>query len=390
MFEDFLDLFGLGDGTDDDDFQDMDNGMEMYQPQHMQPNEMEMYQPQHTQPNEMEMYQPQNVAQPMEMYQPVSAGIPVDIDGDGIMDGLAFQTPQDLDGDGIAETLVVESQLDLDGDGLVDTVSTEVYSDPNLDGVADYYSATTVSDFDGDGQADYMITAEDYNGDGVFEASGEYMDTNGDGIMEPIDQYSPVYPENSGNAPAYETFDPSGTDPALVIGDPAGNMENWHWQETGTSCAVASQEFVLEQLTGHEFDEAQLRELAEENGWYDIQGGTPMDDVGNILEHMGLHVEQSMDNTMEDIAHCLENGGQVIVGVDSSELWNGTNDELFGPGMDADHAVQVTGIDLSNPDQPMVVLNDPGAANGGGAMVPVDAFVDAWEDSGCFMVEAYA
>lgn len=58
--------------------------------------------------------------------------------------------------------------------------------------------------------------------------------------------------------------------------------------------------------------------------------------------------------------------------------------------MDADHAVQVTGIDMSNPDQPMVILNDPGAANGGGAMVPVDAFVDAWEDSGCFMVEAYA
>lgn len=363
MFEDFLDIFGLGDGTDDNDFQDMGN--------------------------DMEMYQHQNVAQPTEMYQPECAGIPVDIDGDGIMDGLVFQTQQDLDGDGIAETVIVESQLDLDDDGFVDTVSTEIYSDSNLDGVVDYYSGTSASDFNGDGQADYMITAADYNGDGVFEASGEYMDTNNDGIMESVDQYSPIYPESSGNAPAYETFDPSETDPANVVGDPTGNMENWHWQETGTSCAVASQEFVLEQLTGREFEEAQLRELAEENGWYDIQGGTPMDDVGNILEYMGLHVEQSMGNTMDDIVQCLQNGGQVIVGVDSSELWNGTNDEMFGPGMDADHAVQVTGIDFSNPDQPMVILNDPGAANGGGAMVPMDSFVDAWEDSSGFMVEAY-
>ena len=37
-----------------------------------------------------------------------------------------------------------------------------------------------------------------------------------------------------------------------------------------------------------------------------------------------------------------------------------------------------------------IILNDPGTSNGGGAMVPLEAFVDAWEDSGCFMVAAYA
>lgn len=350
MFEEFLDFLGFGDDGDED-VADVNS----------------------------DVFYPQG-----------DAGIPVDIDGDGIADGMAYENYQDLDGDGYAETVVVESHIDLNDDGITETVSGEIYSDTDGDGIVDYYSAATVSDFDGDGQADYMLTVEDYDGDGVFEASSEFMDTNGDGTLEPMDPYAPIYPEDSGNAPAYETFNPAASDPDSIIGDPQGNMENWHWQETGTSCAIASQEFVLEQLTGQEFEESDLRELAEENGWYDIEGGTPMDDVGNILEHMGLSVEQSLGNNVEDITRCLENGGQVIVGVDSSELWNGTNDELFGPGMDADHAVQVTGIDYTNPDQPMVILNDPGTANGGGAMVPLEAFVDAWEDSGCFMVEAYA
>ena len=291
MFEDFLDLIGLEDGGDDD--------LEMYQPQHANQD-------------------------PIEMYHPVSAGTPVDLDEDGIMDGLLFQG------------------------------------------------------------------REDYNEDGIFEALGEFMNTDEDGIVEPVDQYSPIYYEDSGAAPAYETFDPSRADLDSIVGDPAGNMENWHWQETGTSCAVASQEFVLEQLTGQEFSEGELRQLAEENGWYDPEGGTTMDDVGNILAHMGLHVEQNMGSTMSDIEQCLASGGQVIVGVDSGELWSGENEEMFGPGMDADHAIQVTGIDYSNPAEPMVIINDPGASNGGGAMIPIDEFVDAWEDSGCFMVEAYA
>lgn len=291
MFEDFLDLIGLEDGGDDD--------LEMYQPQHANQD-------------------------PIEMYHPVSAGTPVDLDEDGIMDGLLFQA------------------------------------------------------------------REDYNEDGIFEALGEFMNTDEDGIVEPVDQYSPIYYEDSGAAPAYETFDPSRADLDSIVGDPVGNMENWHWQETGTSCAVASQEFVLEQLTGQEFSEGELRQLAEENGWYDPEGGTTMDDVGNILAHMGLHVEQNMGSTMSDIEQCLASGGQVIVGVDSGELWSGENEEMFGPGMDADHAIQVTGIDYSNPAEPMVIINDPGASNGGGAMIPIDEFVDAWEDSGCFMVEAYA
>ena len=38
-------------------------------------------------------------------------------------------------------------------------------------------------------------------------------------------------------------------------------------------------------------------------------------------------------------------------------------------------------FDRSDPEHPMVILNDSGHVNGQGAMVPLDEFVDAWDDS---------
>lgn len=240
-------------------------------------------------------------------------------------------------------------------------------------------------DLDGDGIVDWMQTGEDFNNDHIFEQIQEFSGLEG---MSLWDGDNSGYLE--GCAPTYETFDPDAADMEYIIGNPEDAMESWHWQETGTSCAVASQEFVLERLTGHEFHESDLRVLAEEQGWYSPEGGTPMDDVGNLLEHMGLTVERSQGNSIRDLEECLQNGGEVIVGVDSSEIWEGQDDDFFGPGIDADHAVQVIGLDYSDPGNPLVILNDPGTANGGGAMIPLEIFMGAWEDSGCFMVEAYA
>lgn len=315
---------------------------------------------------------------------------PVDIDGDGTIDGYMYQHMEDLNDDGIADVVVSEMHLDLDHDGIEDTVYTDVTADTDLDGEVDYHMAITASDVNNDGQLDYISMKEDKDGDGVFDSISEFGDFDNDGIWDQIPSYSQEVFGDSGDASAYMTFDPLAANPESIVGNPAEAMESWHCQETGSSCAVASQEFVLEQLTGREFHESDLRELAESHGWYDPNGGTPMDDMGNILEYMGLDVRQSHGNTIDDIRECLENGGQVIVGVDSSELWSGQNNELFGPGMDADHAVQVIGLDYNDPSQPMVILNDPGTANGGGAMVPVEDFMFTWEDSGCFMVEAYA
>lgn len=310
-------------------------------------------------------------------------GVLVDTDGDGIADAMVFQQFRDTDGDGEVDTLVTEQRIDVDGDGVFDALQVDILEDVDGDGFVDAHSVITGLDTDGDGIVDYVETAKDFNNDGVFDSVE---------VLPGSDSASPVEDGGFmvGDAPAYENFDPRSADPAHIVGDPAEAMESWHHQETSNSCAVASQEFVLEQLTGREFDESVLRNLAEEQGWYSPRGGTPMEDVGNILEYMGLTVERSHGNSIRDLERCLERGGEVIVGVDSSEIWEGQDDDFFGPGMDADHAVQVIGIDYSSPGNPMVILNDPGAANGGGAMISMDVFMAAWEDSGCHMVAAYA
>lgn len=330
---------------------------------------------------------------------PVGDPYMVDLDGDGIPDAVATDRYMDTDGDGFMDTVLTELQFDSDGDGFLDTHESITNQDTDGDGIIDtvievvdtdgdniidYGIITVGQDTDGDGVFDVMQVGEDFDGNGVLDTLTDFADLDGDGFWDPLDGSA-----LAGNAPAYENFDPADSDDPGVIGDPAEAMENWHSQETNSSCAVASQEFVLETLTGREFSEAELRDLAEQNGWYDPNGGTPMDDVGNILEHMGLDVVKSQGNSIDDIERCLANGGEVIVGVDSSEIWDGEDDDFFGPGMDADHAVQVIGIDRSNPDDPMVILNDSGCANGCGALVPLDEFMDAWEDSGCFMVEAF-
>lgn len=256
------------------------------------------------------------------------------------------------------------------------------------------------------GAKDYIMDEDDImdgdaaTGDELFAEFADIAgtgDITGVGDMESddmqieildFDDSQELFPM-AGSAAAYETFRPEQTDPDCVIGNPEEVLDKWHMQASDSTCAVVSQEFVAEQLLGREFHEADLVRIAEEHGWYTSEGGTLADDVGNILEYMGLQVERSCGNSLEDLEKCLASGREVIVGVDADELWNGKNEEWFWPGRDANHAVQVIGIDKTDPEEPMIILNDPGASNGRGAMVPADEFLDAWEDSGCFMVEAY-
>ena len=305
-----------------------------------------------------------------------------------------YSYAEDTDGDGYAETLVEETYSDMNDDGVIDTVTTNVYVDTDLDGLTDYNESTTGMDLDGDGAIDSAITVVDADGDGqADETSVEVFGVDDDDMEDtdteiPADTDSDDIPEVN-TYDGYENFDPSTADMDSVVGDPASSMDSWHVQESDDTCAVVSQEFVLEDLTGEEFEEEDLVAIAEENGWYNEGGGTPMEDVGNILEYMGLDVEKSSGNDISDIEECLESGGEVIVGLDSDELWYG-DDDVYDAGEGANHAVEVIGIDYSDPDNPMVILNDSGTDDGCGALVPLDQFMDAWEDSDCYMVEAYS
>jgi hypothetical protein len=311
-----------------------------------------------------------------------------DTDGDGFSDSYARIDFVDTDGDGFEDTIT--NNYDLGTDGQVDGVT--YMTDTDHDGIGDTYGEITGYDTDGDGLIDTFTVAEDFNLDHVFDVeavvdqSGYVTDSDWMDHMDldnTFDEGELFY-----NISQAEHFNPSQYDADDIIGDPAEAMTVYHTQETDTSCAVASQEFVLDQLTGRDYTEAQLRDLAEDNGWYTLDEGTPMYDVGELLRSQGLDVESDYGNSLSDIENCLENGGAVIVGVDAYEVYGVGND--FGPGMDANHALQVIGIDQSDPGNPMMILNDPGTENGAGVMVPMNHFMDAWADSDNFMVEAYA
>ncbi len=306
-----------------------------------------------------------------------------DADGDGIFDNF-----EDISG-GFEDSMVeMDAEIyaeDTNGDDIADTVNTETTIDSDNDFRPDYYSVTEEVDVNGNGVADFIIFSEDINGDPVFDAVTQWDDPDGEENWEEVCSDGMELADAEAYN-VYDHFEPENSDGNGIIGDPGDAMESWHVQ-SGNTCAVVSQEFALESIFDREFDEDELRELAEDNGWYN--NGTSMEDVGKIMEYYGVNVEQSIGNSLDDLKESLAEGNQVIVGVDADELWSGQNEEMFGPGMDADHAIQVIGFDESDMANPMVIINDSGVANGQGVMVPAEEFLDAWEDSGCFMVEAY-
>ncbi len=151
-------------------------------------------------------------------------------------------------------------------------------------------------------------------------------------------------------------------------------------QSTGFTCAVKSQQLIL-QLFNIDVSEQELMDEAFDHGLL-TTSGTAMPDVGALLEMHGVETTTFMDGNVAILMHELAQGHQVIVGVDSGELWE-PFDEYFEDNR-PDHALIVTGIDATDPQNVMVIVTDPGC--GKVCAYPYDQFVDAWSDSNCFMV----
>jgi len=195
---------------------------------------------------------------------------------------------------------------------------------------------------------------------------------------------------------SHENFDAAHTE-GLIIGDPAHDLNFWHYQQRSDDCAIVAQESVLEGLTGLHFSENGLCAEALSNGCYHPGGGTPMEYVGYLLEHHGIPVEQHQHASFSDLADKLSHGEKIIVGVNSETIWTPDRDSVLGelvghypgiPGQGADHAVEVIGIVYpeSDPLHPKVILNDSGTPDGQGMMVPLEQFEQAWAGSDHFMV----
>lgn len=356
-----------------------------------------------------------------------SSVINSDEDGDGFIDTQKWEL--DTNGDGIVDSKgtvidtnhngffdeddTLEVSFDSNQNGMIDTYKIQV--DTDGDGKVDY--AEQGKDFNDDGEFDILKIFEDTTGNGKFDTMTEFFDSTGDGKLDmaeihrdydgdgiedwtQICNYNPetgtVTPLN--DAPEYgnisatfvnelPNYKPNENYPDGISGDPVSSMEHWEFQGNTNRCALYSQMFIVEEFTGQDIDIEDFAEIAYEQGWFN--DGTTFLNTNKMLDYYGIENEMSFHNDIDDIENCLDSGGKVIVAIDADEIWYGEGNDLFSPSSAANHAVEVIGIDYTNPERPMVILNDSGNPNGKGVMVPMEDFMDAWKDSECQMIKCY-
>ena len=175
---------------------------------------------------------------------------------------------------------------------------------------------------------------------------------------------------------------------AGVVGHLLEAMSHWHEQHHDQGAGLASQEFILAGHTGTRHTEAELTAIAADHGWLIPGGGTPLYDTGSLLEHFGFHVEQRHDGRLEDLELALADGMDVIVALTATDANPGQDLDHFPgiPGQEVSRAVQVIGVDRTDPAYPMVLFNDPGTSAGAGQTLQLTDFLDSWAASDNFMV----
>lgn len=153
----------------------------------------------------------------------------------------------------------------------------------------------------------------------------------------------------------------------------AEDLGQWQQQEKRMSCAVQCQRMVINDLTGSELTESELRQQGKEQNLYQDEVGTYTEDVGKLAENYGLEREQFEDMSVPELMELKQQGVNLIVGVDAALLEYPELEKVSCPN----HAVEVIGFDLSDVENPRVILNDPGRPDGRGSAYPMDIFEKA-------------
>ena len=253
-------------------------------------------------------------------------------------------------------------------------------------------------DMDGDGIPNFM---DHYNGPGaeppsflgtaaqLSELSTDYENIS---FTDIFSEFLPDFMPDPISSPQDGSTDwDRAVDNFFEMLDPT---EHYHCQEAPNSCAVAVQTDILNDF-GINVSEAEMRELGEEHGIFSEEGGTPLEDVGKLLELHGIEVERDDGFSLNDLLEAKANGEKVIIGLDANEIWNapGCEDhplETMSGGLidipTAGHAVEFKGVVEDFDGQNYVVIDDPGQPYGHNVRIPLDDFDDAWDDFGHFAV----
>lgn len=154
-------------------------------------------------------------------------------------------------------------------------------------------------------------------------------------------------------------------------------------QQSIDTCAVKSQQIVMKTF-GMNIPEDVLALESEIKNYYHPGYGSDPEQVGKLLNDHGIPTHTQINANVYDLVNELAQGHKVIVGVDADELWRPSFfNDLFGE--EANHAIVVTGIDTTDPDNVKVIVTDPGTGDVA-KTYPLDQFLDSWHDSNCFYV----
>ena len=167
-------------------------------------------------------------------------------------------------------------------------------------------------------------------------------------------------------------------------GDPAGAAPYWRYQQQDNDCGEMAVADVVGQVTGHEPAEAEITATAAEipsashpGPIYRPSGKTKNSDLPVLLAHYGVQAT-AVHTNIDALAHDLDHGRKVIVGLNDRIIWNKPGDRS-----QENHFVVVTGIDTK---AAVVHLNDSGIAAGRDEQVSIATFGAAWGTSGNFAV----
>jgi len=184
-----------------------------------------------------------------------------------------------------------------------------------------------------------------------------------------------------------------------ILGCPNAQADFWDLQEFADNCEPTAESFIIRQFGFDDISPTDFAYISQANGWYTPGGGTSPDFIGEMMDLFGIDNHTNANASIQDLASEIAQGHGVIVGIRAEQLWDqGPLQDLLNWveaqfGLDnpndspANHAICVTGFDLSDPDNPQVIVNDPGHPDGQGAAYPLDRFMDAWENSS-FMLTA--
>lgn len=262
----------------------------------------------------------------------------VDIDGDGIPDAIVSDV--DLDGDGIPD--IQESALDIDGDGAPDILMLS-------DAAQDVWG-----DLDG---APLAVMPDD-----LFEAMANVCD---------------------------ELVFPGYADLMATSGTPDADMALWDQQDAPMSCAIATTNMMFRSM-GLNPGEDLIADALQDLGVYDPIKGSDINILDDAINSMAtttgldFRAETLSGLDTDDLETMLDHGVRPLMAVDGAELYSGAGSRMLndlGLLPDAPHAVQLIGIEHT-PEGDFAVINDPGFPEGAGQRITMDAFKDAWEDSG--------